>query len=107
MRLLLLFLLLSVFRVSWTQRDLHAWTEIGVKAKLTKKADLGLEWSNRFDAFGLRTTFPQVSFKYKIYKWLRPSIDYRWVSKRDKYGNYLDGHRINANLNFIYSKKRF
>jgi hypothetical protein len=78
------------------------WTEIGLEGDLGEKFEGGLELTTRFDSYGLETIFPQLGVKYKLTKWMRPSIDYRFVSDRNKTGRYDISHRINANLDFKY-----
>jgi hypothetical protein len=90
----------------YAQRDFEVWTEVGAKAKVLQNTTLAAELASRFDAFGMTTVFPQVSVEQPIQKWLKASVDYRWVSKREDNGNFLDAHRINANLSFDYSVKK-
>lgn len=73
------------------------WTEIGVKGSLLKDLDYGVEVTNRFGEGGLETFFPQISFKYKVTKWFRPSIDYRMIFDLDDFGNYGYSNRLNLN----------
>lgn len=73
------------------------WTEVGVKGSVLKDLDYGLEVTNRFGSTGLETFFPQVSFKYKLTKWFRPSVDYRLIFDEDEFGNYGYSHRLNFN----------
>lgn len=90
------FLSLSAF----SQHEFQVWTEVGTSGKVVKRLDWSVDINSRFGASGLETFFPQVGFKYKVKKWFRPSIDYRFILDKDKYGNMLSGHRINFNANF-------
>lgn len=88
--------------ISRAQHVGKVWTELGVERDLGDKFEGGLELSTRFDSYGLETIFPQLGLKYKLTKWMRPSIDYRLVSDRNKSGRYDISHRINANIDFKY-----
>jgi hypothetical protein len=96
-----------IIHVSFAQQsESQLWMETGVKCNLNKKTDLTFDWTNRIDEFGLVTSFPQISFRYKLLKWLKSSVDYRWVISKDDNGNYSTGNRINANLIANHKFKR-
>lgn len=73
------------------------WIEVGVKGPILKKLDYGVQVTNRFGSNGLETMFPQVSLKYKVTKWFRPSLDYRMIFTQDELGNYSYSNRLNIN----------
>lgn len=83
------------------------WTETGFKHKLNKKVDLTVDWTNRFDGYGINTSFPQVSARYKVLDWLKASLDYRWIISKEKNGNFSSGNRINANIQLNKKMERF
>ncbi|MBM3184754.1 MAG: DUF2490 domain-containing protein [Bacteroidetes bacterium] len=83
------------------------WTETGFKHKLNKKVDLTVEWTNRFDGFGLNTSFPQASVRYKFLDWLKGSLDYRLIISKEKNGNFSSGNRVNANIQLNKKLDRF
>jgi len=89
------------------QHETMVWTEVGVSGKIMKRLKGSFEINSRFGASGLETFFPQLGFKYKVEKWFRPSIDYRFILDKDRYGNMLSGHRINFNANFEERVERF
>lgn len=104
----LVFLAFSFWSVSaFSQHEFQVWTELGTSGKVVKRLDWSVELNSRFGAKGLETFFPQVGFEYKVKKWFRPSIDYRFILDKDKYGNMLSGHRINVNANFERDIERF
>ena len=84
----------------------QVWVETGVKYNLTKKLGASLDLTQRYGYDGLGTLFPQVSFRYKVSSWFRPSIDYRVVRSKALDGSYSTNQRINGNLQFTYAKKR-
>lgn len=104
-----LFLIFTLFVgvTAYSQHETMVWTEVGVSGKVVKKLDWSVDINSRFGAAGLETFFPQVGFKYKVKKWFRPSIDYRYILDKDRYGNMLSGHRINFNANFEKAVERF
>ena len=108
MRTLLLSLLLIPL-IGWSQNStvFQVWNEAGVGYKINKKQSLGFDLSTRHDANGLQTVFPQVSYKYKLSKLIRPSIDYRYIGRVTDEGNFTFQHRINANLQLNYKIERF
>lgn len=93
---------------TFSQNDEYmVWTELGASGDLVKKTDWSFELCSRFDNGGLATFFPQVGVNYKLAKWLRPSVEYRFLVDRNKYGNFKSGHRINVNAKFSENVDRF
>ena len=84
----------------------QVWVETGAKYNLTKKLGASLDLTQRFGYDGLSTFFPQVSFRYKVSSWFRPSMDYRVILSKSLDGTYSTSQRINGNLQFYYTKKR-
>lgn len=104
----LVILTITFFSLSaYSQHEFQVWTEVGASGKVVKRLDWALDINSRFGAAGLETFFPQVGFEYKVKKWFRPSIDYRYILDKDDYGNMLGGHRINLNANFEKNIERF
>lgn len=98
-QLLILFIFLPI--LSFSQTSGQVWSEIGVKGKFNKKLDWSLEVNTRFGAAnGIETFFPQASLKYKLTKWFRPSIDFRYILDQDRYSNFQPANRFMANANF-------
>ncbi|MFO0496289.1 MAG: DUF2490 domain-containing protein [Flavobacteriia bacterium] len=85
----------------------RVWTQIGVKGAVSPKLDWSIDVTNRFGSDGLETFFTQASLKYKLKKWIRPSLDYRSILDKDKYKNYTLSHRLNVNADFKKQVKRF
>jgi hypothetical protein len=76
------------------------WTNIGVSGDLVKKTDWTAEISTRFDNSGIATFFPQIGVNYKLTKWLKPSVEYRFIIDKNNFGNYKAAHRLNFNAKF-------
>lgn len=74
------------------------WMETGVKGRFVKGLDYTIDWTNRIGNQGFETMFPQASIKYKVNDWFRPSIDYRYVIKRELNSNYNGSNRLNFNV---------
>ena len=107
MRLILSLHFCSFLLICSAQQSVfQLWTETGFKHKLNKKVDLTVEWTNRFDAYGLTTSFPQVSAKYKVLSWLKTSLDYRWILSKENNGNFSSGNRVNANVQLNHKFER-
>ncbi len=107
MKQLVIFIFLFAGVSAYSQHEGMVWTEVGVSGKVVKRLNASLEINSRFGASGLETFFPQLGLKYKVKKWFRPSVEYRYVLDKDRYDNMLSGHRLNFNANFEKSKKRF
>jgi hypothetical protein len=86
---------------------MQSWNELGLGLKFDKRQSVGLNLTTRFDVTGLQTIFPQVSYKYKVNKYFRPSLDYRLIGNRSQEGNYILQHRLNANLQFNHQIQKF
>ena len=102
-------LLLSIFFTSFSfgqTNVFQTWTETGTKLALSKRVTIGLDWTNRIGENGFATVFPQMNFKYKVCDWFRPSIDFRYVMKKQLDATYRSYSRINFNSQFNYQKKR-
>jgi hypothetical protein len=84
----------------------QVWVETGLKYNLTKKLGASLDLTQRYGYDGLGTLFPQVSFRYKVSSWFRPSIDYRVILSKSLDGVYSTSQRVNGNLQFSYTLKR-
>ncbi len=82
------------------------WMETGFKGRFVKGLDYTIDWTNRIGNQGFETMFPQASIKYKVNDWFRPSIDYRYVIKRELNSNYNGSNRLNFNLQFTKSINR-
>lgn len=77
-----------------------AWAKVGVTGSIIKKMDWSVDLSTRFNSQGVATLFPQAGIEYKLKKWFKPSVEYRFIADRNKYGNYKSSHRVNINANF-------
>ncbi len=87
-----------------SQHEFQVWTELSTSGKVAKDWKWSFDLNSRFGSAGLETFFPEFGLEYKVKKWFSPSIDYRLVMDKDKYGNYSAGNRLNLNANF---KERF
>jgi len=76
------------------------WANAGVRGDLVKKTDWTAELNARMDNTGIATFFPQVGINYKLTKWLKPSIEYRFVIDKNNIGNYKVASRLNFNAKF-------
>jgi hypothetical protein len=104
----LVFVITTVFiSFSYAQNlGQEVWLETGVSYQPVKRWTFITELNQRYNNYGLATLFPQISLKYKLTKWLRPSLDYRWIASRAFLEPYQSIHRLNANLQGVYRKKR-
>jgi hypothetical protein len=107
MRSLVFSLLLFPFvGLSQNSTVFQVWNEVGVAYKLDKKQSLAFDLTTRHGSGGVQTFFPQISYKYKINKFIRPSVDYRYIGSRTDQGNFTYQHRINVNLQLNHSIER-
>ena len=98
LKLLTFFLLLT--SCSFAQLTREVWCGTGIQRKLTKNLEATLDINSRFYSFKEQLFYPELTFKYKVKKWFKPSIDYRGLVELNKYGNYKYANRLNFNLNF-------
>lgn len=86
------------------------WFSSGLQTTvLDKKVRLGASMSarvysnTRWDKF-----FPEVSARYNLSEYFKPSLDYRYVINQQRNGHEITtGHRINLNFNGQYEVDRF
>lgn len=101
MRVFYLFLFIIGFSgTAQCQDEFKVWTEVGVRGDVIKRLDWMLELNSRFGDGTVETFFPQVGMEYKVKKWLKPSVEYRFIVDKNKYGNYKPSHRLNFNVNY-------
>lgn len=109
MRRLLLILALLWLTPSFAQHEFMTWVNVSADGKFSKKVKR-LKWdvalTGRIGARGMETFFPQAGIEYKVTKWFRPSVEYRFIVDKNKIGNYKTSNRININLDFKHSWKR-
>jgi len=79
------------------QHDFAFWSEAGVEGEAAGDLEWAFDINARFDEDGLQTFFPQPGLSYKLNKWFRPSIEYRFLVEKNKVGNYKSSSRINFN----------
>ncbi|MEN9699864.1 MAG: hypothetical protein RLZZ301_1062 [Bacteroidota bacterium] len=107
MRYLLVCLLFNGFLSAQNSSVYQTWTELGASYKLSKQSALGLDLTTRFAAGGVNCFFPQISYRYKVSTYFRPSLDYRLIEQQNGFGNFILQHRINANAQFNYGFNAF
>jgi hypothetical protein len=100
------FLLLPFVCLSQNSTVFQVWNEVGVGYKIDKKQSLAFDLTTRHGAGGLQTFFPQISYKYKLNKNIRPSVDYRYIGSRTNEGNFTYQHRLNVNVQTNYDLDR-
>jgi hypothetical protein len=104
-RVFILFLFISFGGHAQVENEL--WLSGGVKYAYSKKLDFAGELNFRSEPVVLNTFFTELSIKYELAKWFKPSFDYRIISDRNKYGNYHLSHRFNLNANLSHDWNRF
>ncbi len=94
---ILLLALASLPACVLAQHEFEYWTEVGVEGRIVKKLDWALDLNVRFDDNGLQTFFPQPGISYKLTKWFKPSVEYRFLIEKNNAGNFKSSSRININ----------
>jgi Protein of unknown function (DUF2490) len=105
--LVLSLLFVPFFGMSQNSTVFQVWNEVGVTYKIDKKQSIAFDLTTRHGAGGIQTFFPQISYKYKLNKYIRPSVDYRYIGSRTHEGNFSYQHRINFNVQTNYDVERF
>lgn len=80
------------------QTAAELWTEVGISGTYPAKLAWSAEFNTRFGDRGVNTFFPELGVGYKITKWLKPSIDFRYIMDRKMDGRYDGATRLNYNL---------
>ncbi len=104
---IIILFLTSIFSSYGQNDDYMLWTKIGVKGKVSKKLSYSGAINIRFGGTGIETFFPQIGLEYKLKKWLKPSIEYRFIIDKNKYGNYKSSNRLNFNVELGKNVDRF
>ena len=108
MRAPLVFLIVCcAFKVIGQQQEGKVWLQTGIKQQINKDWEWSVDLTNRFGNTALETFFSQVSIKYKLTKWFRPSLDYRSILDKDKFRNYTFSNRLNLNADLKHQVKRW
>lgn len=102
--LLILFLFVSL--PSFGQHEFMTWLNVGADGKIIKNLKWEASGCVRIGQDGAETIYPQVGLEYKVVKWFRPSVDYRFLIEKNKIGNYKTTNRLNVNLDFKHAYKR-
>jgi hypothetical protein len=102
----LLFLYLPSLAFGQNSTVFQVWNEAGISYKVDKKQSLAFDLTTRHGAGGIQTIFPQISYRYKLNNYIKPSIDYRLIGNKNQEGNTTLQHRLNANVQFNYELKR-
>lgn len=93
----------------YSQTSAQGWFSAeGSKKFFDKSLDVSAELNVRFQNFSeLDKFFPSVTAKYKVADWFKPSLEYRYIVSRNKWGNYPGGHRLNFNTQFYKDFSKF
>lgn len=85
------------------------WLTAGVTTEPVKDWNAGVSSCYRLNTAGFSpaTWYQEFSVKYSGFKWVRPSIDYRFISDWQKNGSIQNTHRLNFNVDFRSKLKRF
>lgn len=106
MRIASLIIFILPFSLFSQSNEGKIWTEVGVNGKIVKDLDWSADLTTRFGINGLETIFPSVNIKYKVKKWFKPSVEYRYIVDRDNFDTYLNSHRLNFNADFKHTFDR-
>jgi len=100
MRRLICFFAISLSVSAFGQHEFELWTKASAEGDVVSDLSWSASLNTRFGNRGVNTFFPQVGLEYKVQKWFRPSVEYRFILDQDKYTNFSAMHRINFNANF-------
>lgn len=100
MRRLICFFAITLSVSAFGQHEFEAWTKVAADGDIVADLSWSGSINTRFGNRGVNTFFPQVGLEYKVQKWFRPSIEYRYIMDQDKYTNFSAMHRINFNATF-------
>lgn len=78
--------------------DSQVWLEAGVSLTPTKRVEINIVPSVRFDqdVSRFQSFLPELSVRYRVKKWLRVGSGYRFEYERNKDGDLVVRHRVTA-----------
>jgi hypothetical protein len=78
--------------------DTQLWTELGIRHDLDKKVTLSFDQHVRFDADVSRigSAMPEPGVSYRVEKWLRAGVGYRYEYERNNNDELVSRHRAYA-----------
>lgn len=101
MRNLLVLLCGVLSCTGFAQTRSEIWLGAGIKREVVSDVVVGFQTNARIATSGkLETLFQEVSVKSEHLKWLRPSVDYRFITSYADNGSYSLSNRINVNADF-------
>jgi hypothetical protein len=100
MKSYIIFFFFLISLKSFSQMTREVWTGIGAKTKLSPKSELAIDINTRSYSYFFQLFYPEITYKYKLNKWIKPSIDYRLLDQRNKYGSFSLSNRLNFNVEF-------
>lgn len=105
MRNLLVPLCAALSLTGFAQDRTEIWLGAGIKREVVSDVMVGFQTNARIATSGkLETLFQEVSVKSEHLKWMRPSIDYRFITSYNDAGSYSLSQRFNMNVDF---RKKF
>lgn len=90
-------------RSVFSQQTNELWFGAEAKRNLTENVEASFGLNTRLYGYSFQLFYPELSFKYKLTKWVKLSLDYRLLNQRNKYGNYHFSNRLNGNVEFQFS----
>lgn len=93
----------------FVQGQNRLWLSTGANTSVfTKKLNVEGRFTGRFyDNQRWDKFFPELSVKYKVHKYFKPDIDYRFIFNQSKNNQRITtGHRINLNFNTGFTADR-
>lgn len=109
MRNVLFLILLAISGLNThAQTRTALWLSGEISREVVKDVSVNFNTNVRFvNPGGLNTLYQELGVKYNGIKWLKPSIDYRFVTSYDDLNNYSNSNRLNFNLDFRHKLKDF
>lgn len=102
----LLILLASLSYTIAQENDAQVWTKVAVSKKIGQRSEIKIDVCTRFgnNISNLNTFYCQISNEFKVNKWFRIGIAYRYAEKDNLEDNYNSKNRINL---FAIVRKKF
>jgi hypothetical protein len=75
--------------------DTQIWTELGLRHDLSKQVTLTFDQHVRFDndVSRIGAAMPEPGISYRVTKWVRVGVGYRWEYERNKDDELVSRHR--------------
>ncbi|MBL4754590.1 MAG: DUF2490 domain-containing protein [Flavobacteriales bacterium] len=95
--------------VSAQNNDAQLWTWVSIQKKINKRMEVSLEQQLRLDnnISAIGNVFTEASLSYRFNKYVRYTVNYRYINRGQREGGFISGNRYTGDLRLRYKMKPF